>query len=124
MSDDLISRLESAAEGSRELSDEVLVRHGWRRLSPSEEARQSLNYAPEGWWQAPGGGPLTWRRPDPTRSVDDALALVPEGWGYMIDHMDPDEPEAMVGPYRGIGDTPALALCAAILRALEADHGR
>jgi len=109
---DLITRLGSAAEGSRELSDEVLRAMGWRNTWPMKS----------------DGG-----KPDPTRSVDDALALVPDGWhtgsafergsrGRWLwvlgrgggDHRDDTT---------GRGDTPALALCAALLRMKENEDG-
>jgi hypothetical protein len=116
--DDLIERLEAAAEGSRELSDEVLVLTPW-------------------FWEDPKGG--RWgdascpRVPDPTRSVDDALGLVPEGWkvqmfmdrkGWKVRLQQWRDPFTLVAPFEDdIGQderrapTLALGLCIAILRA-------
>lgn len=114
---DLISRLESAAEGSRGWSDEVLLALGWWQSS-------------RGVWRGPDNI-VAERRPDPTRSVDDALSLVPGRnehglewrikmerkpcgtWWAMLREHAKDGWDAMAA-------TPALALCAAILRAKEA----
>lgn len=63
-----------------------------------------------------------------TASIDAALTLVPEGYGWVIDFMDPYEPEAMCGQGwcgRDHGDPdpkqPAIMLCIAALKALAAN---
>ena len=82
----LIAELEQAKEGSRELSDRVLLAVGWT-TSDSKDTRARFWRSPEGedydWWDDPharsrGGPPL--KRPSPTESLDDALTLVPEGF--------------------------------------------
>lgn len=60
-----------------------------------------------------------------TASLDDALDLVPDGWSFNLGN--DTQPWAMLWidmpsydgvPYRGHAATPALALCAAALRAI------
>jgi hypothetical protein len=140
---DLISRLESAAEGSRELSDDVLLACGWEKTFDGVACD---------YWAPPhtAGRVYSDNRPSPTESVDDALELVPEGWTwcgsgydedggysdttdfrkpYMCiagpmeerggDFYEPPEPHRETHEARAA--TPALALCAAILRATTED---
>lgn len=70
---DLISRLEAATEGSRELSDECLLAMGW-------------TYKPD-WcghaWRSPDESWVGFdKRPDPTRNVQDAIDwMVPDQVG-------------------------------------------
>lgn len=59
-----------------------------------------------------------------TSSLDAALTLVPEGHGWILDFMDPYEPDAAVGSQvcsRDHGDpepkNPALMLCVAAMKA-------
>ena len=121
----LVSTLKAATEGSRELSDEVLLAHGWT--------------TEEGWWWGPHGEELTpetaAERPDPTRSIDDGVALVPEGRGWSIVnlgarwpkpnscyHASVDLPRAPAPAPMAVGGEaaiPALALSIAALRAQE-----
>lgn len=118
----LLSRLQSAPEGSRELSDEVLYELGWRG--------QACAY-----WSTPGNKMWVEKesRPDPSRNLKDAVSLVPEGWRYLMDKRpyaesrvdgyraevyrqgSPETPEAHWGP------TMPLALCIAIIKAHEAE---
>lgn len=72
MSDDLIARLEAVAEGSRELSDEVLLICGWRT-----EERGEIEI--DLWWSPEGRRVFSSCQPDPTRSLDAALSLVSAG---------------------------------------------
>ena len=97
----LISELEAAKEGTRALSDKVLVALG--QLSESHK--------------------LMPDRPDPTRDLQDIADLVPEDmkWGV-------DSTEAWVGQGDdedawGNAKTPALSLCIALLKAMEAEGG-
>ena len=73
----LIAELESAQEGSRALSDEVLLALGWKR--------EQVSLSPPGLhsWKMPDG---TWAEglPDPTRDLQDIVDLVPERWGWSI----------------------------------------
>ena len=103
----LATRLEAASEGSRELSDEMLLVLGFTE----------------------------WRlrhKPDPTRSIDDGLTMVPEGWGWDLGcNLDPGQMYSSIirGPFDtarpegqsavGFSNSPALALCIALLAAKE-----
>lgn len=129
MNPDLISRLETAAEGSRELSDEVLLALGW---SDNDDEI-------EGYWIPPEGGRWGDRgeRPDPTRSIDDALGLMLDGWWVHHIHEARDietwranyrfnakicPPKNLTSPaFPSNGSTIPLAVCAALLRAKEAE---
>lgn len=101
---DLIDRLESASEGSRELDILIATAVGAKRVDGPWYARYST-------------------------SLDAALTLVPEGWTGSVDvpgdnngaWLDP--PAApVIGHERvyAIGATSALALCIASLKAREA----
>lgn len=58
--DDLISKLEQAEEGSRELSDEIALAAGWE--------------TDKGWWRAPGEAHYdSTMPPDFSRSLDAKL---------------------------------------------------
>ena len=113
MTDDLIARLEAATEGSRELSDECLLAVGWK------DAGKHL-----GQWVRPDGSRLYKSdAPDPSQNAQDAIDhVVPEGWtggGRLCG--GPRFPMELLGPVKGmalaVGNTPALALCIASLRA-------
>lgn len=130
----LIAKLEGAEAGSRELSDEFLLALGWTRTPGYFVEPENVR-----WWADNS-------HPSPTESVDDALALVPDGWtwsgsgrddacGYCetTDYRKPymviagpmeetggdfyEPPEAYRETHESWAATPALALCAAILRA-------
>lgn len=105
---DLIAKLESASEGSRELSDAVL-----------EACGRDCN-----WLRSLARDDPSFVIPDPSRSLDAARALVPEGWDWRIQSEDGGGyvwiwPAG--GDYlnaeNGEAATPELALCAAVLRA-------
>lgn len=110
----LIQRLQEAGEGSRELSDEVLRACGWDIVIEGHWLRR---YVP--------GGVYSWpldEAPDPSRSIDDVVALLPEGFDWdrcrngvaTVHDLRPGMPYR---GYEGWAATPALALCAAIIRA-------
>ena len=121
---DLIARLESAAEGSRELDAEI-----WACL---QGCTSPLEYE-----QVDHGGPAreavicgslaAWldEIPHYTTSLDAALTLVPEGkaWdcGYYPGYDNTGHAEVFLGSgdpaFRAPAKTPALALCIASLRA-------
>ena len=129
----LTADLEKAPEGSRDLSDRMLLANGWIKNPPGIRGI--------GWWQLPNGKHLHQSRlPDPSRSVDAALQLVPEGWDWMLfsngvarlyrngpefgevcrslaNNETPRPPQDKHVGASESGD-PALALCAAICRAL------
>jgi hypothetical protein len=116
---DLAQRLEAAQEGSRELSDEVLLLFGWTRdnpglLSPSGDYHTYTEYGCDNY-SCPVG-------PCPTTSLDACKALMPEGWSYAVSH-DAEEP-ASAGmlqcgsiAFQCVAATPELAWCAALVRA-------
>ncbi len=58
----LLAEIEAAPEGSRELSDEMLLAHGWKR----DVSRGAYWYTPDGHYTG-----IT--RPDPSRSLDAKL---------------------------------------------------
>ncbi len=68
--------------------------------------------------------------PNPVTSVDDALMLVPEGWKWDLSENEACLSRTGDGFLSGKGDqeiyghdeTPALALCQAILRSMENDR--
>lgn len=114
MSDDsLMSRLRDAAEGSRELSDEVLLALGWKR-APS--------------WRSPDGKVFPHAIPNPTVSLDDAVALVGTKYQWTIEeglawlHWLDDSPDGVAEAqgYVRVGEhrTPR-AICIALLIASE-----
>ncbi len=109
---DLLTRLEQATEGSRELDEDISRHLGWKH--------QGANV-----WRPPNGcdqalAPFT-------RSIDAALTLVPEGWIPCSLKWYPDHVwahlEALGKLSEGSAATPALALCIACLRAHEHGEG-
>jgi hypothetical protein len=125
---DLIERLEKAKEGSRELSDMVLVAHGW--AAPTEDN--------EGWFTPDGLFVSANReRLDPTRSLDAAMSLAPEGFTLQLHQwrggdgktyaraiVEPEKPptyssESDSGTTRSL----PLALTIAALKAMESSNG-
>jgi len=102
----------TATTGSRELSDAVLLAHGWER-------KKDIEFE-DGWtgrwdWLSPSGQ-FYLDRPDPTRSVDDALALAGDDWTAVLigamDRLDiiafttDEQPDLKLLP---------LAICAALV---------
>lgn len=108
MGADLAARLEAATEGSRELSDEVLVACGW-------------TVDPGLFWRKPDGWHCHDDAPDPTRSVDDSIALIGERRWYIAASARDDMGGyfVQVGKPTAHAATPALALCAAIVKGVE-----
>ena len=132
---DLITKLEAATEGSRELDEKVLRAVGW--FTTDEDAP---GY-PDGTltiWHKPNGEALTiLRLPQPTRSIDAALTLVPEGWLWSVhkgcDHYGMPIDQSLERYSAEVGEclermrakwywaaTPALALNIAVLKARQA----
>ena len=113
---DLPARLEQAAAGSRELSDEVLLALGWKIWAGSRLVAI---------WRSPGphtdeDDGWTYEPPDPTRSVDDGLAPAGDDWRSILElacidvwlnHEDP-APLAKL----------PLFICAALVRAKAASN--
>ena len=117
MMDDLLKRLEEATEGSRELDAEIGETLG---IEPAW-------YGPYGYYDAAKDAPREHEHY--TTSLDAALTLVPEGWDWAIvsdDQASVYRRKKSSGGYEEIFDspveaaTPALALCVASLKAIEA----
>ena len=122
MSADLIARLESATEGSRELDAQIECSvRGWQLLEISSTGAYSFRHK-EKDFNYPSGAPCY------TESLDAALTLVPAIWRvYNIKEAYIYPPnkwfaclerrrehrESMIGK----APTPALALCIAALKA-------
>lgn len=126
---DLIKRLEEAEAGSRKLDALIAKEMGW---SVHNARRNGLWVIPFGEYETCDPDAM-FRLGDYTTSLDAALALaerVLPGWGWEISHDD------CIGNYyawvvkdfylrgpqehlRGIQETPALALCIAILKATD-----
>lgn len=123
---DLISRLESATEGSADLDEEIcrLVQHmrsgRWKAVHDYDYGFALEDTVDGGYTSVPAY----------TTSVDAALSLVPEGWNGEIEIAKADTPHT----YRAVlwcGDgsvdaiespvkaTPALTIVIAALRARE-----
>jgi len=118
---ELADRVERAEGPSRELDAEIALAVGWTTAVPA------LSHPDNHWWYPPGRHLDQDARqacPQFTASLDAALTLVPERWHATI-HARPDWPGVELHefplPCRKIpflhAATPALALCAAALRA-------
>lgn len=126
---DLMAQLEAAREGSRELSDQVLLAVGWfvdtMTVQGCGVKEVEIWCCPDG---AGAGSYETARRPNPTRNVQDAIdCVVPakcswevrenkftnEGHAWVY---DPNDNELRT---YGKSTVPALAFCIACLRAQE-----
>lgn len=123
---DLIARLEAAEEGNITLDDRIALALGWRI---DQQDIQGV-----GKWLAPGES-HTQYLPEWSRSIDAALTLVPEGWAIDGWQLWPGATsslqllETKLGRddqywhsskhkrFDGAAATPALAICAAALRA-------
>ncbi len=115
---DLIAELEAAPEGSRELSDKVLLAIGW--IGQSAASQQAGILIPH--WKSPDGRDVpSGLRPSPTESLDAALTLVPEGYGFAMYAVSGGQYEATVQSGGScIKPSLPLALCIASLRARQA----
>ena len=80
--DTLIRELEEAPDGSRELSDKVLLESGWSYWA-NGYGPGNPRWSGGGLWLDPAGvGTVASDpRPSPTESLDAAAALVPERHG-------------------------------------------
>jgi hypothetical protein len=123
---ELAERCEAATVPDRELGFKILLACGWRRTNVGHF------HGPLYYW-SDGGGKRSYsedRLPCPTALLDAAMTLVPEGMDWRVDTMT-GLPGAIVcapnawlstktAPMLQHGATPALALCAAALRARAA----
>ncbi|HEY9219572.1 MAG TPA: hypothetical protein VIO94_16105 [Phenylobacterium sp.] len=130
---ELISSLEKATEGSRELDAEIAV-----LLSGDPEA-WVVNPAPHsifspvpGWWRT--GDDVSHEAPAYTTSIDAIVALIERklpGWGFDVTYRAAwgnstacvIGPERSSPPHSAAGKTHALALATALLRALQHQGG-
>lgn len=116
---DLIERLEAAEGPDRELGLAISIACGMEtpHLCPTASIDAALKLVPEGWWLAG----LSFSHPD-FRSFQDrewhAEIAGPVSW---VEYDGFPEPE--FNCEGGNAATPALALCAAALRAREASRG-
>lgn len=114
---DLLSRLSSAEEGSRELDAEVAYAVGWRS--------RIENPIYPAWWCSPGGNEyLAFEQPHYTTSIDVALTLVPErikDWNFRHRNGSVYTMQLCIPSteYEGRAWTAPLAICLAALRARE-----
>lgn len=119
MTDDLIKRLESAAEGSQEISDKCLLAVGWAWRYPAigdgpHDYTGSDMVRPDGKFQNYSG------LPSPSENVQDAIDwMVPEGCPWEMKSVGMVEMGTKCGPVEGIAATPAIALSAASLKARQ-----
>lgn len=137
----LTARLEAATEGSRELDVEIALE--WLHVESSEEAyvrrtnRHDTEARPGDYWLVQRSGRQLKAAPHYTTSLDAALTLVPEGWrvygmgqGASANYDRWFVELVTVKPHlaptstwkRAAALTPALALCIAALKALQAQE--
>ena len=133
MTDPLLERLKRAEEGSRELSDEVLLACGWAIKEVTfPVGTKFYNYCDETGRHVTTTGCGRPPAPDPTRSLGDCLRYVkPEGWELQLFErpngwfcrLKRRHPYALVAWFERDRDevllvaSPALALCIAALKA-------
>lgn len=120
--DDLIARVEALAGPDMNIGREVLRACGWR------QSQVGYFLGPLTHWSAPSPSKAhfdddDFRRHDPTASLDTAISLWPKGWTWTLgENADGWEVLATTdggGRVVHVPDaaTPAIALCAAALRA-------
>ena len=83
----LTARLETASEGTRELSDDVLLAMGYREDTRGVWWLQSFlatDTTLEGGLDEATAKGYRLENPDPTRSLTDVVAIMPEGWGWGV----------------------------------------
>jgi hypothetical protein len=140
---DLIRRLEEAKEGSRELDCLLAPLLGWYRLTPSVCKQYAIGSRSQGGWIAPKDlhngkfigfdslhGTTVYRDPPKfTRDLQDAVSAVPEGLDYTLQSRNcyallADWSSGTSGVPKGtaMAKTLPVALCIAILRAMEAKN--
>ncbi len=136
----LIAALEATEEPSRELDGEVALAVGWQHKASQDGKGVSGEPIIRHTWTSPTGEDF-WQKttifnradkfpdelPAYTASIDAALSFTPEGWGWLV-----GSGEVWIWLKYGLGSkvyrvsvksTPAIALCIANLRALEAMEG-
>lgn len=124
--EELIAKLEAAAEGSSELDWWIYLtatdRGRWEFASPENELILP-------WPQWIENHPIEMRLPHYydeerrpyTRSIDAALTLAPDRWSWRVGNLPSGQGFADLGTQQSlqcvVGATPALALCTAALHA-------
>ncbi len=115
---DLADRIEAATEGSRELDAEIALAIGWQNCIPCDF--NGIKHRMGGILNAP---PFS-------RSVDAALSLVPEGWDWATGSNGANRGHSLLASrddtdreIEADAATPALALCAAAIRARTLKEG-
>lgn len=138
MTTPLITRLEEAAEGSRELDAEIATRFGWVHERRIPEFRSPKWWPPMEMETKEQTSAYAYARANPppvTSSIDAALALAERlhpcwSWsvGQNVHHkywlayaLALDDDRSSFQPTEGMAKTPALALCIAILKANHKD---
>ncbi len=123
---EFIEKLEKLEVGSREASDDILLKLGWTFLSPNTG---------QIWTDPAGKRHISDIRPDPSRSLEDIISLIPEVIHWLIhdgNRMASDHPKGFSSLYfgdrsltyittekdyvYGRAATPALAMCSALMR--------
>ncbi len=119
----LAERCEQAAESDRELDVAIARALDWKPLYRDDYSK---------WWPPAAVADAREKKrsilhhplPAFTASLDAAIALVPEGWTWGKFFGGSAECVSISGPSilfeRGLNDKPALAICAAALRARAA----
>lgn len=113
---DLLDRLQNATEGSRQLSDHVLLELGWT-FKQWEQRRKKVPYD---WITPDGQGVVEYgKQPDPSRNLQDAVSLRPAAEGLSI-KIRPDSADAILGGRPLVcASTAPLAVCIGIIKAHE-----
>jgi hypothetical protein len=109
---ELAERCEAATGPDRELDAEIASTLGWANVGPGNRGGR-CGRSPEGTWKTV---------PRYTASLDAAMTLVPEGWDWELEFIGGTSVANMLlarGTFNGAAQTPALALCAAALRAAQ-----
>lgn len=131
MTTDLIARLESAKEGSRELDLDVAEQAGSDGLECPPDSIPALRKFQAEEDRLPYDDISMEWLPYYTTSIDAALTLVPEGYAGLTMRTNTTKPRVVIHclPHSnktnqyGEGNTLALALCIASLKAREESHG-
>ena len=122
--DELIPRIEAASGPDRELDGEIFATLGWSPiLNPSHAGGLVGRWGRDGLMTGQDGAPLY------TKSLDQAVMLVPDDAQWTFDshyniariakYYEVDSEGPLCDISEGESATPALALCAAALRARQ-----
>lgn len=120
-------RCEQAAGPDRELDAEISVAVGRHETHVERRCCGTTKLLP---WRGDGTGSYNIDCRPYTASLDAAVTLVPDGWGYELRQGYSGYRKPVCRTWNGLGiwndgpaaSTPALALCAAALRARAAAY--